>query len=166
MPEPDFARVRALLFDVDGVMTDGRVHVTETGDLLRVMHIRDGYALKRAIDAGLRVAIVTGGASEGARLRFSGLGVVDYYSGVQEKLPTVSAYLRRHKIAAADALYMGDDLPDVSPMRHVGTACAPADACAEALAVADYVSERRGGDACVREVIERVMRAQDSWTTP
>ena len=163
MSEPDFSRVRALLFDVDGVMTDGRVLASETGQLLRSLDVRDGYALKVALRADLRVAIVTGGVSEGVRRRFAELGVADYYSGVEDKLPTVAAYLRRHGVPASEAVYMGDDLPDLPPMRHVGVGCAPADACAEALAVADYVTAREGGRACVREVVERVLRARASW---
>ena len=163
MDQPDFAAVRALIFDVDGVMTDGRVLATESGELLRVLSIRDGYAVKRAVEVGLRVCIVTGGTSEGVRRRFAKLGVTDYYSGLREKLATVAAYLERHDVDPAAALYMGDDLPDVAPMRHVGLPCAPADACAEVLAVARYVSARRGGDACVREVVERVLRARGSW---
>lgn len=163
MDEPDFGRVRALLFDVDGVMTDSRVLVTEAGELLRTMSIRDGYALKRAALAGLRVAVVTGGTSVGVRTRLRKLGITDYYSGVDDKLPTVRAYLERHDVKPSQALYMGDDLPDLPAMRYVGLACAPADACPEALEAAAYVSSLAGGAACVREVIERVMIAQSSW---
>lgn len=163
MSEPDFSRVRALLFDVDGVMTDGRLLASETGHLLRSLNVRDGYALKLALEAGLRIAIVTGGRSEGVRQRFAGLGVVDYYSGVDDKLPTVAAYLRRHGVPATEALYMGDDLPDLEALRYVGLGCAPADAVPEALDAADYSTERRGGRGCVREVVERVLRARASW---
>ena len=164
MELPDFARVRALLFDVDGVMTDSSVLVTEAGELLRTMSIRDGYALQRAARSELRVAVITGGASVGVRERLSALGIADYYSGVREKLPTARGYLERHGIPPSAALYMGDDLPDVPAMRYVGLACAPADACPEALAAASYVSARAGGAGCVREVIEHVMRAQSTWT--
>lgn len=163
MELPDFARVRALLFDVDGVMTDSKVLVTEAGELLRTMSIRDGYALKRAVRSDLRVAVITGGSSVGVRKRLLALGIRDYYSGVEEKLPTVRAYLARHEIDPDAALYMGDDLPDLPAMRYVGLACAPADACPQALAAAAYVSPHVGGAGCVREVVERVMTAQSTW---
>ena len=159
-----FGRVRAAVFDVDGVMTDGRVVAGADGTLQRSMSIRDGYALKRAVESGLRVGVITGGSSEGVRRRLAGLGVHDYYSGVAEKLEVFEAYLARHGVPVAESLYMGDDLPDVAPLRAAGLGCAPADATPEVLAVADYVSHLPGGGHCVREVLERVLRLRGSWT--
>ena len=162
-PDIDFARVRAIVLDVDGVLTGAHVLATEGGELVRALSIRDGYAIKRALRAGLRVAIITGGRSEGVRKRFAALGVDDYYSGVQDKAPVLRAYAERHGVALADVLYAGDDLPDLGPLRICGIACAPADACAEVLAEADYVSPRRGGEHCGRDIVEQVLRAQGKW---
>lgn len=158
-----FARIRTFAFDVDGVMTDARVRVTSTGELLREMNIRDGYALQLAVKCGYRVVVITGGTSEGVRLRLARLGVVDYYSGVHEKIVVLEAYLDRHGLAAADTLYLGDDLPDLGPMQLVGLPCAPADAAPEVLAEAAYISPERGGAGCVRDVIERVLKLNQDW---
>ena len=161
-----FRATRAFVFDVDGVFTDGTIQVSENGDLLRTMHIHDGFAVKTAAEAGYRVCVITGGGSAGVRERFARLGVVDYYSGVLDKTEVLEAYAERHGIALVQALYMGDDLPDVGPMTRVGLACAPADARPEALAVAQYISPLSGGRGCVRDVIERVLKLNGHWPSP
>ena len=158
-----FQAVTAFVFDVDGVFTDGTIQASEAGDLLRTMHIHDGFALKTAFQAGYRVCVITGGSSAGVRKRFSALGILDYYSGVIDKTEVLEAYAQRHAVDLSTALYMGDDLPDVGPMRCVGLACAPADARPEALAVAQYVSPLAGGQGCVRDVIERVLKLNGQW---
>ena len=158
-----FAPIRAFVFDVDGVMTDGTVIADPSGELLRTLSIRDGYAIKRALLTGYRVAIITGGRSEAVRKRFLNLGPVDYYSNVQDKGPVMQGYIDRHGLAPAEVLFMGDDLPDLAPMRIAGLACAPADACPEVLAEAQYVSPRTGGNHCVRDVIERTLKLNGHW---
>ena len=165
MPEPfdAFARVTCFAFDVDGVMTDARVRVTESGELLREMSIRDGYALKYAVERGYRVVVLTGGRSEGVRRRLAGLGVADYYSGLTEKSATLVAYAERHQLDLGQVLYMGDDLPDLGPMQRCGLPCAPRDAVAEVLAAAAYVSPYSGGGGCVRDVIERTLKLRGDW---
>lgn len=162
-PLAAFRNIRAFVFDVDGVMTDSRVLVTETGQLLRHMSIRDGYALKLAIDCGYRVAVITGGSSAGVRERLAKLGVKDYYSGVHEKKSVLLGYHERHGIDIAQTLYMGDDILDVEALQLAGLACVPSDAVPEAQAVAQYVSGHRGGDGCVRDVIERVLKLNGHW---
>ncbi len=158
-----FANIKTFAFDVDGVMTDSRVLVSENGELLRHMSIRDGYALQFAIKAGYRIVVITGGASNGVRERLARLGVVDYYSGVHDKAVVLHAYLDRHGLQADQTLYLGDDIPDLSAMAIVGLACAPADAAPEVLAKADYVSPLKGGEGCVRDVIERVLKLNQEW---
>lgn len=158
-----FKPIRTFVFDVDGVMTDARVLVTETGALLRTMSIRDGYAIQVAVQRGYRVAIITGGTSEGVRLRFLRLGVDDYYSGIRDKVLTLEAYHQRHGLDTAETLYMGDDMLDIAAMRLVGLACAPSDAIPQVLAVARYTSPRAGGAGCVRDVIERVLTLNGHW---
>ena len=165
MPDPlsSFRDVRAFVFDVDGVFTDGTIQVTEAGELLRTMHIHDGLAVKIALEAGYRVCIITGGSSAGVGKRFAALGVADVYSGVTDKTEVLEAYAVRHGVALGSVLYMGDDLPDLGPMRCAGLACAPADARPEALAAAQYVSPRDGGAGCVRDVVERVLKLNGRW---
>ena len=162
-PLAAFKAIRAFVFDVDGVMTDARIQVQNNGELLRSVSIRDGFAIKHALDQGFRVAIITGGQSEGIRLRFAALGLTDYYSGVVDKSTVLEAYMSRHNLSREEVLYMGDDIPDLGPLSMAGIGCAPADACPEVLAKADYISHRNGGDACVRDVIERVMKLNSRW---
>ncbi len=161
-----FEPIRTFVFDVDGVMTDARVQVTERGELLRTMSIRDGYAVQLAVQLGYRVAIITGGTSEGVRLRFLRLGVDDYYSGIRDKALTLDAYHARHGLSAAQTLYMGDDVLDLPAMRVVGLPCAPADAVPQVLAAAKYVSPHRGGAGCVRDAVERVLTLNGHWPAP
>ena len=165
MSEPPslFRAITTFVLDVDGVLTDGTIQVNESGDLLRTMSIVDGFALKSALRAGYRIAVITGGDSAGVRRRFAKLGLVDYYSGVVDKAEVLAAYAERHAVDLSRALYMADDLPDVPPMQYVGLPCAPADARPEVLAVARYVSPHRGGAGCVRDVIERVMKLNGQW---
>lgn len=157
------ARTRTFVLDVDGVLTDGTILVSENGDLLRRMHIQDGYALQAAVRAGYRVCVITGGSSDGVRKRLARLGVVDFYSGVRDKTEVLVAYAERHGLDLAEALYVGDDLPDLGPMRRVGLACAPANARPEVIAEAHYVSPLSGGEACVRDLIERVLKLNGQW---
>lgn len=155
--------VRGFVFDVDGVFTDNTIQVTEMGELLRTMHVRDGQVIKWAIRAGLPVAIITGGRSEGTRKRFIDLGVTEYYSNIQEKGEAFTAFLQRTGLSAIHICYMGDDLPDLPVLRKVGLSCAPADAVPEVLAVVDYVSHLPGGLGCVRDVVEKVLKLQEKW---
>ena len=155
--------VHTLVLDVDGVLTDNTVQVTEDGEQLRTMSIRDGYALKAGLEAGLRIAVITGGSSMGVRRRLLGLGVRDYYSGVVDKAEVLSAYLQEHQLAADGVCYLGDDLPDLPAMDLVGLVCAPQDACPEVLAKAHYVGNKGGGQGFVREVIEGVLKLQRRW---
>ena len=162
-PLAAFGRIQAMIFDVDGVMTNAQVLVTEEGHLLRSMSVRDGFALKLAIDLGYKIAVITGGSSDGVRDRLFKLGVSDYYSGVHNKLEVFDAYHERHGLDRSQTLYMGDDILDLPALQAAGIACAPADACPEVLAEADYVSAKPGGQGCVRDVIERVLKLQGKW---
>lgn len=158
-----FGEVDTLLFDVDGVMTDSSLHVLENGQLLRKMHTRDGYALKAAVRAGLRVCIVTGGKSEGVKIRLQNLGVTDIYVGIQDKLETYEEYVDIYELDEGKILYMGDDLPDLAVMRRVGFPVCPADAAPEIKKISQYVSPINGGHGCVRDVIERVLKLRGEW---
>lgn len=158
-----FEPIRALVFDVDGVFTDSRLLVTEAGELLRQMNARDGFALKCALEAGLQVAIITGGTSQGVVRRFEVLGVQHIWSGVRHKAPVLQQFLTQQGISPQHTLYMGDDLPDLPPLQMVGLPTCPADAAPEVLATAAYVSPYAGGAGCVRDVIEKVLKLQHRW---
>ena len=137
--------ITTFIFDVDGVLTDGTVTVTTSGEMLRKMNIKDGYALKTAIDNGYNVCIISGGSNEGVRLRLQGLGVTDIFLGVHNKTNQLNDYLNTHSIDRKHAVYMGDDIPDLQVMQLVGLPCCPQDAAPEIKAVSNYISHKNGG---------------------
>lgn len=156
-------RVRAFVFDVDGVMTDSLIHIWENGDLTRTMNTRDGFALRRAVDKGYHVGVITGGSSRGVVMRLNGLGVTDVQSGVRDKVEALDRFTSLHDLALGEVMYMGDDLIDKTVMMASGLAAAPRDAVPEILEISHYVSGRDGGRGCVRDIIEKVMKVQGSW---
>jgi 3-deoxy-D-manno-octulosonate 8-phosphate phosphatase (KDO 8-P phosphatase) len=155
--------ITTFIFDVDGVLTDGIVTVTSEGEMLRSMSIKDGYALKTAVDSGYHVCIISGGSNEGVRHRLRGLGVTDIHLGVQDKVATMDEYLDVYGISREQVLYMGDDIPDMYAMQQVALPCCPQDAAPEVKNISKYISHRNGGKGCARDVIEQVMRVQGKW---
>lgn len=158
-----FKRVKAFVFDVDGVLSDGNVLVTEAGEQLRSFNIKDGYAMQLAVKKGYPIAIITGGKSLGVRKRMEALGIGDVFMGVDDKSTVLQDWLSAKGLAAADVLYMGDDIPDLANMNAVGLPTCPADAVEEIKAVAAYISFRNGGVGAVRDVIEKVMKLHATW---
>lgn len=160
-----FEPITTFIFDVDGVLTNSQLLVLENGKLLRHMSVRDGYAIKRAIDMGYKVAIITGGKSQGVVTRLRDLGVVDIYYGISDKVEAYREfmYLYDEEISDENVLYMGDDVPDYDVMRLVGFPTCPRDACPEILSIASYVSSAKGGEGAVRDVIERTLRLNGNW---
>lgn len=155
--------IRCFVFDIDGVLTDGSLLITDDGAQLRRMNIKDGYALVQAVKKNYKVWIISGSISEGVRLRLNRLGIDEIHMQVENKWRKLEALLIEHKVSVTDVLYMGDDLPDLEVMTHCGIATAPADAVHEIKAVAHYVSEKKGGEGCVRDVIEQVLKVQKNW---
>jgi len=155
--------ITTFIFDVDGVLTDGSVHVTPTGEMLRIMHIRDGFAMKAAVESGYHVCIISGGSNEGVRIRLRNLGITDIYLGTPDKVETFKEYTELYGIDPQTVLYMGDDIPDYHVMQRVGLATCPQDASPEIKAISHYISHRNGGTGAVRDVIEQVMRVQGKW---
>jgi len=158
-----FKQVKAFVFDVDGVLSDGKILVTEQGDQLRAFSIRDGYALQLAVKRGYPIAAITGGRSMGVKKRLEGLGITDVFLSVNDQYTVFQAWLAKHGLAEADVLCMGDDIPDLEIMRAVGLPTCPADAVEEVKAISSYISVRKGGDGAVRDVIEKVMKLQQTW---
>ena len=158
-----FKSIRTFVFDVDGVMTDGSVLVFGTGEQVRRMSTRDGYSLQLAIKKGYRVLVISGGASEGVRERLEYLGISDIFLNVKDKKEMLRQYALEHSLEEKDILYMGDDIPDYAIMKHVGLACAPADAAPEIRHIAAYISSFGGGQGCVRDVIEKVLKLNGQW---
>ncbi len=157
------SKVKAFVFDVDGVLTDGKLLVTESGELLRSMNVRDGLAMKKAIVSGYQVHIITGGSSQGVKSRLAALGCHSIHLKAHDKLPILQQLMTDHNLLSDDICYVGDDLPDIPCIQHVAVGAAPADAAHEVLEAAEYISKARGGRGVARELIEKVMRMHGKW---
>ncbi len=159
----DLMNVKAFGFDVDGVLSQTVVPMFPTGEPMRTANIKDGYVLQLAVKLGYRVAIITGGSTEAVRERFSKLGVTDIFMGCNEKTTAYEEWKAKYGLRDEEIMYMGDDMPDLPLLRRVGLPVCPADACTDVLQTVRYVSPMRGGECCVRDVVEQVLRAQGKW---
>lgn len=155
--------IDTFVFDVDGVLTDSSVHVSQNGEMLRIMNIRDGFAMKAAIESGYNVCIISGGNNEGVRIRLRNLGITDIHLASPNKVETFKEYTELYNIKPENVLYMGDDIPDYHVMQLVGLPTCPQDAVAEIKAISKYISHKNGGKGAVREVIEQVMKVHGKW---
>ena len=156
-------QINTLIFDVDGVLTNGMVTIMPDGELVRHMNIKDGYALKTAVDKGFNVCIISGGKNEGVRTRLANLGIKDIYLGAHDKIKQYNELVEKYNLTSENVLYMGDDIPDFPVMKLVGLPCCPNDAAPEIQKVAKYISNKKGGEGCVRDVIEQILRLQGKW---
>lgn len=155
--------INTIILDVDGVLTDSSVYIFEDGVLMRKMNTRDGFALKYAIQKGYRVIIITGGKSEGVIKRLQGLGVEEIYSGMHDKLEAIDELIEVYGLDLARSVYMGDDLPDYECLRLVNLATCPVNAAPEIREICQYISPFKGGEGCVRDIIEKIMKVQGTW---
>lgn len=163
MIDYDLKRIRAVVFDVDGVLSAETITLSSDGEPLRTVNIKDGYAIQLACKRGLLVAIITGGNTAAVRKRYEGLGVKDIYMGAGVKMTAYEELLDKYSLTDSDVVYVGDDIPDLEVMRRVGCACCPKDACPEVKEVSRYVSDRIGGYGVGRDIIEQVLKAQGKW---
>ena len=159
----DIAQCEAFVFDVDGVMTDGGIIPTLEGDFIRRYNAKDGYALAYAIKHGYKIAIISGGRGRNLEHRLEMLGIRDYFLDCMDKIKTLREYFERNGINPQNAIYMGDDIPDLECMREVGIPVCPADAAMEVIEASRYVSEFNGGQGAVRDIVEQVLRAKGDW---
>lgn len=155
--------ISTFIFDVDGVLTDGNIQINTHGEMFRTMNVKDGYGLKTAVDQGFNICIISGGSNEGVRVRLQNLGIKDIFLGAGNKTEILENYLKANNIDPKNTLYMGDDLPDYDIMQEVGLPTCPQDAVPEIKALSKYVSHKKGGRGCVREVIEQVLKVQGKW---
>ena len=158
-----FKPVTAFVFDVDGVLTDGTVLVLDGGLQARRMNIKDGFALQMALKKGYRVKIISGGHSPQVQERLEKLGVKDITMSVLDKKQVLADFITGKKLKKEQVLYMGDDLPDLPALQAVGLSCCPADAVSEVRDAVHYISPLKGGEACVRDVIEKVLKLNGHW---
>ena len=159
----DLNKIKAFAFDVDGVLSPSTIPMHISGEPMRMVNIKDGYAIQLAVKMGYPVAIITGGKTEAVRKRFEGLGVKDIFLGASAKLPIYEEWLNNHGLSDEEVMYMGDDIPDIEIMQRVGLAVAPRDAAIDVLEIAQYISPYDGCMGCGREIIEQVLRAQNKW---
>jgi 3-deoxy-D-manno-octulosonate 8-phosphate phosphatase (KDO 8-P phosphatase) len=163
-PDRDIAEpIQLILSDVDGVMTDGRIIYDNAGVETKMFHVRDGLGIKLWQKSGFSFGIITSRNSQIVRVRAAELGVAHVRQGFDEKLPAVLDVMKLCSLQPPQVCYIGDDLPDLAAMRHVGLAAAPADACADVRQAAKWVLRNAGGNGCVRELIERLLRAKSRW---
>ncbi len=155
--------ITTFIFDVDGVLTDSSVFVTTEGEILRTMNIRDGYAMKAAVESGYHVCIISGGSNEGVRVRLKNLGITDIHLGTPDKVKTFEEYTKTYNIKPEQVLYMGDDIPDYHVMKLVSLPTCPQDAVPEIKNICRYISHVKGGKGAARDVIEQVMKVQGKW---
>lgn len=163
MKETDFSRVRAFVFDVDGVFALPEFYLHPSGDFMRSMNTKDGYAVQHTVKEGFPLGIISGGKSQAVKQRFQGLGVTDIYLGSVNKMEDFDDFLFKYDLKTEEILYMGDDVPDFEVMMRVGLPTCPADAIEEIKAISSYISPYKGGKGCVRDVLEKTLKAQGKW---
>jgi 3-deoxy-D-manno-octulosonate 8-phosphate phosphatase (KDO 8-P phosphatase) len=161
----EFKRVKAFVFDVDGVLSKDTSPLNEDGDPVRTANVKDGFAIRTALTLGFPVAVITGGYIERVRLRHEKLGVKYYYDKVRNKSECLQDFLKKTGIELERVLFMGDDLVDYRVMQQVGFPTCPRDAVSEIKTISRYISPMNGGEGCVRDVIEQTLQVQGVWPT-
>ncbi|WP_159637374.1 KdsC family phosphatase [Sphingobacterium composti Ten et al. 2007 non Yoo et al. 2007] len=159
----ELKKVKCVVLDVDGVLTNGNILVTEEGHQLRTFNVKDGYAIQYAIKQGLDIFVITGARSKGVKVRFDGLGVKETFLGISDKWTLLQDLLSKYNYSLSEVLFIGDDMPDYKCMQKVGVAVAPADAVEDIKSVSQYVSKYKGGEGIVREILEKILRLQGKW---
>lgn len=159
----DLMKVKAFAFDVDGVLSSQVIPLFPNGEPMRTANIKDGYILQLAVKLGYKIAIITGGKTDAVEQRYLNLGIQDVYMGVSEKLPVFEKWIKKYDLSAENIMYMGDDLPDYPVMKNVGIPVCPHDAVEEIKSLCKYISDKAGGEGCVRDVMEQTLRAHNQW---
>jgi 3-deoxy-D-manno-octulosonate 8-phosphate phosphatase (KDO 8-P phosphatase) len=158
-----FKAINTFVFDVDGVLTDGTLFLFPGGEMVRRMNIKDGYALQLAVKKGYHVIIISGGYSELVKERLEKLGISKVFMNVHDKRIVLQEYMQEHNLVKEQVLFMGDDIPDLEVMEIAGLTTCPQDACTEVKSISKYISPINGGMGCARDVIEKVMKLQNTW---
>jgi 3-deoxy-D-manno-octulosonate 8-phosphate phosphatase (KDO 8-P phosphatase) len=158
-------KITTLIFDIDGVLTDGIVTIMPNGDQLRSLNSKDGFALQLAVRKGLRICVITGGNSGNIKMRLAKMGITDVYLNIAQKIDTYDDIKVMYDLNDSEIMYMGDDLPDYEIMQTVGIPACPQNAAREIRDISKYISDQDGGKGCVRDIVEKVLRSQSKWMT-
>jgi 3-deoxy-D-manno-octulosonate 8-phosphate phosphatase (KDO 8-P phosphatase) len=161
--KPNLKNINTFIFDYDGVLTDGSVITLDDGEAYRTTNVKDGYSLQLAVKKGYHVGIISGSRSKEYQKRLRMLGVTDIYLKSRSKLNDFNTFLKKHDLYKSDVLFMGDDIPDFEVMKEAGIPVCPSDADSEIKQVSSYISDKKGGEGCVRDVIEQVLRLHNNW---
>lgn len=156
-------QIRCFVFDVDGVLTDGSLYIQSDGTMLRKMNIKDGYALQLAAKSGYFIFVISGSTPEGVAKRLEKLGIDEIHIGVSNKLQQLEKLLLKHQVRFEEILYMGDDMPDFEVLQSCCLRTCPADAVHQIKEICQYISPAKGGEGCVRDVIEQVLTLKGDW---
>lgn len=162
----DLVKVKAFVFDIDGVLSLQTISLNAFGVPNRTVNLRDGYALQLAVKKGYYVGVISGNNAKEYQKRLKQLGITDTYLNSRTKLAHFESFIKKHKLDKSDVLYMGDDIPDLEVMTKTGIAVCPSDADSEIKQVSVYISDKKGGEGCVRDVIEQVLRLHNNWMDP
>ncbi len=155
--------IKVLVFDMDGVLTDGGLLIQQDEQWSRRMDIKDGYALQLAVKSGYKILVVSGSESKPVADRLARLGISEIFMKVNDKLSFLENYIEKNNYETGEILYMGDDIPDYECMKLVGFACCPADAAVEIQQISSYISAKKGGYGCVRDVVEKILKLSNKW---
>lgn len=163
MIDYDLNKVKAIVFDVDGVLSSSTITLHPDGEPMRTVNIKDGYAIQLAEKHGLRIAIMTGADVKSIRMRYEKLGVEDIFTGCSVKIKVYEKFLAEYSLDDENVIFVGDDIPDYEVMARCGCPCCPSDACPDIKSVSKYISNAAGGHGVGRDIIEQVLRAQGKW---
>lgn len=159
----DLSKIRAVVFDMDGVLSASTITLHPDGEPMRTVNIKDGYAIQLAVKRGLNIAIMTGADVKSIRMRYEKLGVKNIFTGCSVKIKTYDKFLADNGLTDKEVIFVGDDVPDYEVMKRCGCPCCPADACADIKSISRYISHARGGYGVGRDIIEQVLKAQGKW---
>ena len=159
----DLTTLRAIVFDIDGVLSPLTIPIDSEGGLTRMVNVRDAYAIHRALKADVDICVISGASDAAYRRRLADIGLTDIFMGVAEKLPAFLSWMQSRRLSPGQVVYVGDDLPDLPAMQCAGLSVAPADAAPDVLAVARVITRARGGYGVAREIIEQILRAKGLW---
>ena len=159
----DLSKIRAIFFDVDGVLSCETITQHPNGEPMRTVNIKDGYAMQHAVKCGLLLAIISGGKTEAVAKRYHGLGITEVHLGVKVKIILYNELKEKYKLSDEEIAYVGDDIPDYEVLTKCGLPCCPSDAAPEIKDVCTYISHKEGGTGCARDILEQILKTQNLW---